>query len=105
GLEDGPARAAGSPGDGSEPGTDPRLLPSLAGLPPVLDADGAALLLRLASGREALRLARRRVLPSVKIGRRTLFLLSSLLDTLKSRERPAIEDRDLNRAARRGTVL
>jgi hypothetical protein len=73
--------------------------------PPVLDADGCARLLGLASGREALRLARRRVLPCVKIGKRRVFLLDSLLATLKARERPAIEDGELNRCAGRRTVL
>ena len=79
--------------------------PALGPYSPVLDADGCARLLGLASGREALRLARRRVLPCVKIGRRRVFLLASLLDTLKARERPAIEDKDLNRSTGRRTVL
>ena len=73
-------------------------------LPPVLTPERVAALLGLASREEALKLARRRELPSVKFGKRVLFLLESVLATLKLRERPAIEDRDLGRDGPRGRV-
>lgn len=73
-------------------------------LPPVLTPEGVAVLLGLASREEALKLARRRELPSVKFGKRVLFLLDSVLATLKLRERSAVDDRDLGRPGRDRTV-
>lgn len=75
---------------------EPPALPFLLGpLPPVLDAAGVAALLRLGSGEEALRLARRRVIPSVRMGKRRLFLRDSILDSLRAREDRALGDEEL----------
>lgn len=71
---------------------------------PVLTPEIVASLLGLASREEALKLARRGLLPSVKFGKRVLFLLESVLQTLKSRERPAIEEADLGRGGRRRQI-
>ena len=64
-------------------------------LPPLLDADQVAAWLRLASRRQVLELARCRVLPSVKIGRRILFRRDGILRALEKAEIPAISDEEL----------
>jgi hypothetical protein len=56
-------------------------------------------MLGLKSGREALKLARRRELPSVRRGKRVLFLTESIVVYLKSQEQPAISDRELTRGS------
>ena len=85
-----PARPAPADGDA--------LLASAA-WPPVLTPDLCARLLGLGSGREAMKLARRRELPYVKRGKRVLFLTGSVVAHLRSLEQPAISDRDLTRKA------
>lgn len=64
-------------------------------IPPVLDADQVAAWLRLSGGRQVLELARRQVLPSVKIGKRILFRRDGILKALESAEIPAIPDDEL----------
>ena len=64
-------------------------------IPPVLDADQVAVWLRLSSGRQVLELARRQVLPSVKIGKRVLFRRDGILKSLESAEIPPITDEQL----------
>lgn len=69
---------------------------SVGAPPPVLDADQVAELLHLGSGREAVKLARRRVLPHVRLGpKRILFLLDSVLAALKRREVADFTDGEL----------
>lgn len=63
--------------------------------PPILDADGMAALLYLASGREVLKLARQQVIPSVKLGKRVLFITEDVIEALRGRSRPALADEDL----------
>ena len=65
-------------------------------IPPLLDADQVAAWLRLAGGRQALDMARRRLLPSVKIGKHVLFLRDGVLRALAGAEIPAISDEELN---------
>ena len=65
-------------------------------IPPLLDADQVAIWLRLAGGRQALEMARRRLLPSVKIGKHVLFLRDGVLRALAGAEIPAISDEELN---------
>ncbi len=67
-------------------------------IPPVLDADQVAGWLRLSSGRQVLDLARRQVLPSVKIGKRILFRRDGILKSLENAEIPAITDDELGGA-------
>ena len=64
-------------------------------IPPVLDAAQVAEWLRLAGGRQALELARRGILPSIRIGRRVLFRRDGVLQALEKAEIPAISDEDL----------
>ena len=64
-----------------------------------MNADQCARLLFLKSGREALRLARQRKIPSVKVGKHRLFLLDEVIETLRRRQQRAIEDRELGRVA------
>ena len=64
-------------------------------IPPLLDADQVAVWLRLSSGRQVLELARRQVLPSVKIGKHVLFRRDGILKSLESGEIPAIPDEEL----------
>ena len=66
-----------------------------AAWPPVLTPDLCAAMLGLKSGREALKLARRRELPSVRRGKRVLFLTESIVTYLRTMEQPAISDREL----------
>ncbi len=77
-----------------DPTPDPGAVPP-AHPGPIMDAAECAAFLRLASPREVLRLARRRELPSVRVGRRRLFLLESVLAALREREDRAIADREL----------
>ena len=65
--------------------------------PPILNADQVAELLHLASGREALKLAREQRIPSVKVGKRVLFVLEEVIRSLADQSRPAISDDDLRR--------
>ncbi len=58
--------------------------------PPVLTAAQAASFLHLASAREVLKLARRGELPSLKLGKRRLFLRDELIEALKKRQTPAV---------------
>ncbi len=67
-------------------------------IPPVLDPDQVAGWLRLSSGRQVLELARRQVLPSVKIGKRILFRRDGILKSLENAEIPAITDDELGGA-------
>lgn len=85
---------AGGPEEELSPGVT-----DLRHLPPVMDANECAKLLRLKSGREALRLARQRKIPSVKVGKHRLFLLDEVIKTLRRRQQNAIEDRELGRVA------
>ena len=62
---------------------------------PVLDADGIAALLYLGSGREALKLARQQVIPSVRVGKRILFVVEDVIQTLRKRSKPALLDEEL----------
>jgi len=64
-------------------------------IPPVLDADEVAVWLRLASGRQALDMARRRQLPCVRLGKRVLFLRDGILRALQNAEIRAISDEEL----------
>ena len=64
-------------------------------IPPILDPDQVAAWLHLSSGRQVLELARRQVLPSVKIGKRILFRRDGILKALESAEIPAIPDDEL----------
>lgn len=64
-------------------------------IPPLLDADGVAAWLGLASGRQALDLARRRLLPFVKLGKRVLFRRDGVLKALEKAENCAISDAEL----------
>ena len=78
-------------------------MPSIADwryLPPVLDAAGCARLLGMKSDREVLRLARERKLPSVPFGKRVLFLTDTVIETLRKRQIPAVEDRAFVRRGR-----
>ena len=68
--------------------------------PPILDADQAAEMLHLASGREALRMAREHRIPSVKVGRRVLFIRDEIIKALMEQSRPAISDEQLRRGLR-----
>lgn len=70
-------------------------------LPPVLDSDGCAQLLGMKSRVEVMRLAREQRLPSVKFGKRVLFLTDEVIATLRRMQRPAVLDEDL---ARRGRI-
>jgi hypothetical protein len=77
------------------------------GLVPILLPEDLAILLGLGSREEALKLARRRILPVVEYGKRRWFLLKSVLERLKQMEVPAIGDEDLlrrgqGRTSRRG---
>jgi excisionase family DNA binding protein len=54
-------------------------------------------MLFLASGREALKMARERRLPSVRVGRRVLFLRDEVLRFLAEQSRDAVSDDDLRR--------
>ena len=65
------------------------------GFPPILTADQAAEMLHLASGREALKLARERRIPSVRIGKRVLFIRDEVIRTLVEQSRPAISDEEM----------
>jgi hypothetical protein len=69
-------------------------------LPPVLDSEGCALLLGMKSGREVLRVAREQKLPSVKFGKRVLFLTDEVIATLRRMQRPAVLDGDFARRGR-----
>jgi len=69
-------------------------------LPPVLDSQGCATLLGMKSASEVNRLARERKLPSVKFGKRVLFLTDEVIATLRRRQKPAVEDKDLGRVRR-----
>jgi hypothetical protein len=62
---------------------------------PLLDADRLAEWLGLASGRQALDLARRRLLPFVKLGKRILFRRDGVLKALEKAEICAIPDAEL----------
>ena len=68
--------------------------------PPLLDADLAAEMLYLASGREALKLAREHRIPSVKVGKRVLFVRDEVIRALIEQSRPAISDEQLRRGSR-----
>ncbi|MCK6478854.1 MAG: hypothetical protein L6R43_01525 [Planctomycetes bacterium] len=70
-------------------------------MPPVLDARSCALLLGMKSRAEILRLAREQRLPSVKFGKRRLFLTDEVIATLRRMQLPAVLDGDF---ARRGRV-
>ena len=67
------------------------------GFPPVLDADQTARLLHLASGREALKLAREQRIPSVKLAKKVLFVRDQLIETLIQQSRPALTDAELQK--------
>ena len=69
-------------------------------LPPVLDAKGCARLLGMRSANEVNRLARERKLPSVKFGKRVLYLTDEVIATLRKLQRPAIDDREFARRGR-----
>ncbi len=64
-------------------------------IPPLLDPDGVAQWLGLASGRQALDLARRRLLPFVRLGKRVLFRRDGVLKALEKAENCAISDAEL----------
>ena len=64
---------------------------------PILDAEAVADLLYLASGREALKMARERRLPCVRVGRRILFIRDEVIRYLAEQSRDAITDDDLRR--------
>jgi len=64
-------------------------------VPPFMDADRLAAWLGLASGRQALDLARRRLLPFVKLGKRVLFRRDGILKALEKAENCAIPDAEL----------
>jgi len=64
---------------------------------PILDADMVARLLFLASGREALKLARERRIPSVKVGKRVLFVRDEVIRYLAEQSQQAVSDEDLER--------
>ena len=63
--------------------------------PPILDADAMAKMLYLASGREALKMARERRLPSIKVGKRILFVRDEVVEFLAEQSRSALSDDDL----------
>ena len=65
-------------------------------LPPILNADQAAELLHLASGREVLKLARQRRLPHTKLGRRVLFVRDQLVEFLACQAEEAVSDAKLH---------
>ena len=71
--------------------------PSRSRFPPILDAELAAEMLYLASGREALKLAREHRIPSVKVGKRVLFVRDEVIRALIEQSRPVITDDDLRR--------
>ncbi len=64
-------------------------------LPPILTAEQTAELLHLASGEEALKMARGRKIPSVKVGRRRLFILEDLIQSLRKQSDKALTDDQL----------
>ena len=64
-------------------------------LPPILTAEQTAQLLHLASGEEALKMARARKIPSVKVGRRRLFILEDLIQSLRKQSDKALTDDQL----------
>jgi len=66
-------------------------------VPPVLDADVVAAWLRLGSDRQAFDLARRGILPTVRIGRRVLFLRDGILRALARHEAREITDEELEK--------
>ena len=66
-------------------------------IPPILDADGMAKMLFLASGREALKMAREQRLPSVRVGKRVLFIRDEVIRFLAEQSRPGLTDEDLAR--------
>ena len=63
--------------------------------PPILDADSMAEMLYLASGREALKMAREQRLPSVRVGKRVLFIKAEVIRFLAEQSRSALSDEDL----------
>ena len=65
--------------------------------PPILDAEGVAKMLFLASGREALKLARERRIPSVRVGKRVLFVRDQVIRHLVEQSARALADDDLGR--------
>ena len=68
--------------------------------PASMTAKEAADMLHLASGREALRMAREHKVPSVKVGRRVLFIRDEIIKALIEQSRPAISDEQLRRGLR-----
>ena len=76
--------------DGGERPTPEQVLDGVT-TPPILDADQAARFLRLASGNEALKAAREGRIPSVKFGKRRLFLRDQLLRFLEERSEDALD--------------
>ena len=64
-------------------------------VPPFMDADQLAQWLGLASGRQVLDLARRRLLPFVKLGKRVLFRRDGVLEALEKAEICAVSDAEL----------
>ncbi len=64
---------------------------------PILDAEGVAKLLYLASGREALKMARERRLPCVRVGKRVLFVRDEVIRYLARQSLAALSDEDLRR--------
>lgn len=64
---------------------------------PILDADMMAELLFLASGREALKMARERRIPSVRVGRRVLFVRDEVIRYLAAQSSLPLSDDDLRR--------
>lgn len=64
---------------------------------PILDADMVAEMLYLASGREALKMARERRIPSVRVGRRVLFVRDEVIRYLAQQSAAALSDDDLRR--------
>ena len=87
----------------TDPAVDGNSRPGLTDwhyLPPVLDSDGCAQLLGMKSRAEILRLAREQRLPSVKFGKRVLFLTDEVIATLRRMQRPAVLDDDLSRRGR-----
>jgi len=69
-------------------------------LPPVLDSRGCATLLGMRSDAEVKRLARERRLPSVKFGKRVLFLTDEVISVLRKLQKPVVEDADFHRRGR-----
>lgn len=67
------------------------------GIPPILDSEGVAKMLYLASGREALKMAREQRLPSVRVGKRVLFIRDEVIRFLVEQSRPGITDQDMRR--------